>query len=56
MGSTERNQLVGATRHAPAEPRRVVLVTGTHLIDCIFAGSGLDKALEPTANPATLDY
>ena len=55
MGSMERNQLVGATRHAPAEQRRVVLA-GTRPIHRILAVSGVDKALEPTANLATLDY
>ena len=56
MDSTGLNQLVQATRRARAEQRRVVLVTGTQPIDRILAVSGVDKTLETTADPATLDH
>ena len=55
MDSTGLKELVGATRRARAEQRRAVLVTGTQPIDRILAVSGVDKAVETTANPATLD-
>ena len=55
MDSTGRNQLVQATRRARAGQRRVVLVTGTQPIDRILAVGGVDKTLETTADPATLD-
>jgi anti-anti-sigma factor len=48
-------QLVGATRRARAERRRVVLITGSAAIDSILALSGADQVLETTNNPATLD-
>ena len=55
MDSTGMNELVQATRRARAEQRRAVLVTGTQPIDRILAVSGVDKAVEITADPATLD-
>jgi hypothetical protein len=47
---------VRATRRARTKGRRVVLVTGPEPIDRVPAISGLDKALETTADPATLDH
>jgi anti-anti-sigma factor len=48
-------QLIGATRRARAEQRRVVLVTGSAAIDRLLAVSGADQLLETTTNPGTLD-
>jgi anti-anti-sigma factor len=48
-------QLIGATRRARAEHRRVVLVTGSAAIDRLLAVSGADHILETTTNPVTLD-
>jgi putative drug exporter of the RND superfamily len=48
-------QLIGATRRARAEHRRVVLVTGSAAIDRLLAVSGADQLLETTTDPATLD-
>jgi RND superfamily putative drug exporter len=48
-------QLIGATRRARAEHRRVVLVTGSAAIDRLLAISGADQMLETTSNPVTLD-
>jgi anti-anti-sigma factor len=48
-------QLIGATRRARAEHRRVVLVTGAAAIDRLLAVSGADQILDTTTNPATLD-
>ena len=56
MDSTGLNQLVRATRSASAEQRRVVLVMGKQPIDRIFAVSGVERAFETTADPATLDH
>jgi anti-anti-sigma factor len=55
LDSTGLSQLVRATRRARSEQRRVVLVTGTQPIDRILAVSGVEKALETTADPATLE-
>jgi hypothetical protein len=55
MDSTRLNELVCA-RHARAEQqRRVVRVMGTQPIDRILAVSGVERAFETTADPATLD-
>jgi len=48
-------QLIGATRRARSEHRRVVLVTGSAAIDRLLAVSGADQILETTTNPVTLD-
>jgi len=40
---------------ARAEQRRVVRVMGTQPIDRILAVSGVERAFEMTADPATLD-
>ncbi|WP_259312937.1 MMPL family transporter [Capillimicrobium parvum] len=48
-------QLVGATRRARAEDRRVVLVTGSAAIERVLAVSGADEVLETTTNPTGLD-
>jgi anti-anti-sigma factor len=48
-------QLVGATRRARAEHRRLVLVTGSAGIDRLLAVSGADQILETTTDPVTLD-
>jgi anti-sigma B factor antagonist len=48
-------QLIGATRRARAEQRRVVLVTGSAEIDRLLAVSGADQILETTTNPVTLN-
>ena len=42
-------------RRARAEQRRVVRVMGTQPIDRILAVSGVERAFETTADPATLD-
>jgi anti-anti-sigma factor len=54
MDSTGLNELVRA-RRARAEQRRVVRVMGTQPIDRILAVSGVERAFETTADPATLD-
>ena len=48
-------ELVAATRLARAHQRRIVLVTGSAPIDRILAVSGVEQALETTADPATLE-
>jgi RND superfamily putative drug exporter len=48
-------QLIGATRRARAEDRRIVLITGSAAIDRLLAVSGADQMLETTTNPATLN-
>jgi RND superfamily putative drug exporter len=48
-------QLIGATRRARAQHRRVVLVTGAAAIDRLLAVSGADQILDTTTNPVTLD-
>jgi anti-anti-sigma factor len=48
-------RLIGATRRARAEHRRVVLVTGSAAVDRLLAVSGADQLLETTTNPVTLD-
>jgi putative drug exporter of the RND superfamily len=48
-------QLIGATRRARAEHRRVVLLTGSAAIDRLLALSGANQILETTNNPVTLD-
>ena len=53
MDSTGLNELVRA-RRARAEQRRVVRVMGTQPIDRILAVSGVERAFETTADPATL--
>jgi anti-anti-sigma factor len=55
IDSTGLAQLIGATRRARAEQRRVVLVTGSAAIEHVLAVSGADKVLETTTNPADLD-
>jgi anti-anti-sigma factor len=55
MDSSGLRELVDATRRARSEHRRVVLVRGSQPIDRILAISGIDQALELTADPATLD-
>jgi RND superfamily putative drug exporter len=55
MDSTGLSQLVRATKRARDDQRRVVLVTGTQPIDRILVVSGVQQALETTADPATLD-
>jgi hypothetical protein len=47
--------LIGATRPARAEHRRVVLVTGSAAIERVLAVSGADRILETTRDPVTLD-
>ena len=54
MDSTGLNELARA-RRAHAEQRRVVRDMGTQPIDRILAVSGVERALETTADPATLD-
>jgi RND superfamily putative drug exporter len=48
-------KLIGATRRARAEHRRVVLLTGSAAIDRVLAVSGVEQILETTRNPVTLD-
>jgi anti-anti-sigma factor len=48
-------QLIGATRRARAEHRRVVLLTGSAAIDRLLAVSGANQILETTTNAVTLD-
>jgi anti-anti-sigma factor len=48
-------QLIGATRRARAEHRRVVLLIGSTAIDRLLALSGANQILETTTNPVTLD-
>ena len=55
MDSAGIGELVRATRHARAAGRRVVLVTGSVPIDRVLAISGVDRVLETTADPASLD-
>jgi anti-anti-sigma factor len=55
IDSTGLGELVGATRRARAEDRRVVLVTGSAAIDRVLAVSGADQILDTTRNPAVLD-
>ena len=55
MNSTGLNELVRA-RRARVEQRRVVRVMGTQPIDRILAVSGVERAFETTADPATLDH
>ena len=57
MDSTGLNQLVprDATRRAARAEQRRVLVMGKQPIDRIFAVSGVERAFETTADPATLD-
>jgi anti-anti-sigma factor len=55
MDSSGLGELVRASRRARRMGRRVVLVTGAEPIDRVLAITGLDKALETTADPATLD-
>ena len=54
MDSTGLNELARA-RRARAEQRRVVRVMGTQPIDRVLAVSGVERAFETTADPATLD-
>jgi hypothetical protein len=54
MDSTRLIVLVRA-RRARAEQRRVVRVMGTQPIDRLLAVSGVERAFEATADPATLD-
>jgi anti-sigma B factor antagonist len=48
-------ELIGATRRARAEHRRVVLLTGSAAIDRLLAVSGANQLRETTTNPAALD-
>ena len=54
MDSTGLNELARA-RRARAEQRRVVRVMGTQPIDLVLAVSGVERAFETAADPATLD-
>ena len=54
MDATRLNELARA-RRARAEQRRVVRVMGTQPIDRVLAVSGVERAFETTADPATLD-
>jgi RND superfamily putative drug exporter len=55
VDSSGLGQLVAATRRARSAHRRVVFVRGSKPIDRILAVSGVDHALDLTADPATLD-
>jgi anti-anti-sigma factor len=55
IDSAGLGQLIGATRRARAEHRRVVLLTGSAAIDRLLAVSGANQILETTTNPVTLD-
>jgi anti-anti-sigma factor len=55
IDSTGLAHLVGATRRARAEDRRVVLITGSGPIDRLLAISGAAQILETTTEPATGD-
>jgi anti-anti-sigma factor len=55
VDSAGLTQLIGATRRARDEHRRVVLVTGSAAIDRLLAVSGAHQILETTTNPVTLD-
>ena len=55
IDSTGLAQLVGATRRARADNRRVVLITGSGAVDRLLAISGAAQMLETTTEPATGD-
>jgi anti-anti-sigma factor len=54
MDSAGLAELVHAARRARDDGRRLVLVTGSAPIDRILAVSGVQQALETTADPATI--